>query len=167
MVTKWEKATRAAIESGTVEEGKIRSMRRIMAKAYNVGLYGSNGSPSCSSDGADALLQLVEEKCPRVTDAQAEKGAAWLRANVFRKDGEPRATEFAQQFTRDDLHVLRHLSHFQLRGFWDTREDSGGLYCTLFPIYRAVATDGAFFDYVARAWQSGGNSFIINRGGFR
>lgn len=102
----------------------------------------------------------LQEYLPmRVADEQAGKGLRWLRSMMLRKDGiTPRRTKWmgAQQISDDSghIHVVQTLDHFLLVGFtWDY--NTTGTLAWPQPIYRAVAHNGAFFDYVARAWTAG------------
>lgn len=164
-VTPWAATAKRRIESGRITESQLRKMRSILADAINRG-----DSASCTVDEAEALLSIVETMPIRVEDAQARKGADWLHRLAFTKAGEQRRTEFARQFIAQDLEVIRacHASaspRFTLQGFEDSREWER--WCTLSPIYRCHAGEecgAAWFDYVARSWQSGGRSFIIARG---
>lgn len=166
MQTKWAKKTAAIIQSGEVPETIIRSMRQIMARAINAGCNSwMTGTPPCNYDDAAALLEMVDEHRPAVTSEQARKGADWLYSQVFTPTGRVRNTEFADQFRDSDREIVkacRDNPRFDLVELYDTTQD-GARYCSLFPVYRCHGANGAFFDYVARAWQSGGNSFIVNR----
>lgn len=167
MQTKWANKTASIIRSGEVPEGIIRAMRRIMSRAINAGGNSwMTGTPSCTFDDASKLLDLVDEFKPAVTADQARKGADWLYSQVYTPRGVLRNTEFAQQFTahdRDCILYCRDNPRFDLVELYDTQQD-GARYCSLFPVYRCHGSDGRYFDYVARAWQSGGNSFVTHRG---
>lgn len=164
MQTKWANLTAARIESRALSEAEIRKLRIILARAMNKGANGwMTGTPSCEPADADKLAAMIEKFRPIVSDEQKAKGIAWLRQNVFCKNGAQRSTEFAQQFTASDQNIIRNVARFELVGLYDTRED-GARYCVLHPVYRAIAFNGDWFEYVARAWQSGGNSFITARG---
>lgn len=170
MQTKWANKTAAVIRSGTIPEGNVRSMRQIMSRAINAGMATwMTGTPSCTYEDAGELLELVAEHNPSVTDEQARKGADWLYSQAFTPRGAVRRTAMADQFTDVDLAIIKACKEnprFDLVEMYDTTQD-GARFCTLFPVYRCYGDHGQFFDYVARAWQSGGNSFIINRGGTR
>lgn len=165
MATNWPAKTKALILSGEVPEAHIIAMRKILSRALN---HADNswmtGTPSCNGEQAEQILELLTEARPHVTIEQARKGAAWLHNGIFTKRGEQRATDFARQFSDADMAVVRFLHksenpRFALIGFFDSR-DYGKRYCTLLPIYRAFGEGMASFDYIARAWQAGGNSFI-------
>jgi hypothetical protein len=160
--TKWARATALEIKTGELPEGKIRVMRSILARAINkAGNDWMSGTPSCNRDDADAIIELLEEHTPRVTEDQARKGADWLYSQVFTSRGNVRATAFAAEFSEADRAIilqLRARPHFELVGFYDTREN-GERYCTLYPLYKAVGESSSFI-YAARSWQAGGNSFV-------
>lgn len=164
--TKWAAQTIARIERNDVPEPVIRKMRQILARAINHGEHSwMTGTPSCNASDAERMLALVEQRHCTISAEQSRKGADWLFKNAFTSKGLQRRTEFAQQFSAQDLQVIRdcHASpRFDLVGFYDTREH-GERYCTLFPVYRCHGANGAWFDYAARAWQSGGNSFVLQR----
>ena len=166
MDTKWSNRTANRIRSGEVSERIIRSMRHIMARAINAGLASwMTGTPSCTYSDASALLELIEECAPAVSMEQARKGADWLYSQVYTPTGRERQTEFAREFTERDRDIIRACKdnpRFDLVELYDARQH-GARFCTLFPVYRCYGDNGAFFDYVARSWQSGGHSFIINR----
>lgn len=159
MKTKWANNTVKAINSGDIAEGLIRSIRRITAGAIN------DHNVSCTREDAEAILEITERVKPRVSAAQARKGADWLHNSVFTPRGNVRNTDFAACFRESDRKIVQDCFAnpcFRLIGFYDTRESSR--WCALFPIYRCYGSDGNYFDYVARSWQSGGNFFIVNRG---
>ena len=164
--TKWANKTAAIIRSGVIPEGIIVSMRKILARAINVNAATwMTGTPSCNYDDAGTLLELIAQYNPAVTAEQANKGANWLCSQLYTATGAIRSTEFVEQFTAQDREIVlqcRGNPRFDLIELYDTQQD-GARFCTLFPVYRCHGANGAFFDYVARAWQSGGNSFIVNR----
>ena len=167
MQTKWATRTANIIKSGTVPEGNIRSMRQILARAINAGMASwMTGTPSCTYGDAEKIVELVATENPAVTEDQARKGAEWLYGQVFTPRGALRRTDFAGQFTERDREIIkacRENPRFDLVELYDSTQD-GVRFCTLYPVYRCHGADGMFFDYVARAWQSGGNSFIVARG---
>jgi hypothetical protein len=164
--TKWANKTATIIRSGVIPEGVIGSMRKILARAINANTAAwMTGTPSCNYDDAGALLELIAEHNPQVTTEQANKGANWLYSQLYTPTGAIRRTEFVEQFTAQDRDIVlycRDNPRFDLVELYDTQQD-GARFCSLFPVYRCHGPNRTWFDYVARAWQSGGNSFIVNR----
>lgn len=161
MNTRWANITAARIAGGTLRESHILKMRIIFRDALNRAFYfRKEPNASCNGDDALALLDMVRERKPRVSDAQARKGAAFLRGLAYTPKGARRQTKKSREFTDADLHVLETLQGFALVGFDEFRD---GVYIAdLVPTYRAIGAAGSF-DYVAQSWQAGGAFSIINR----
>lgn len=165
MKTKWAKRTAEVIRSGEVPEGVIRSMRQIMARAINKGVNSwMTGTPSCTYEDAGQLLDMVCEFAPSVSAEQARKGADWLYSQAFTPRGNVRQTEWARGLRESDLQIIRECHANPRFRLVELDECWNRSWLILSPVYRCYGTGGKYFDYIARAWQSGGNSYIANRG---
>lgn len=159
MALSWFDKTRARLIRGEqFSESEIRAMRRKLREALN---------SASDSDKAYDLIDMVDERKPEVMASQARKGADWLHAQAFTPSGKVRKNAFVyRELTPADLAVIEacHANpRFQLVGF-DVWEGSYGYINGVFPIYRCHGADGAWFDYVGVAWQSGGKSYVMRRG---
>ena len=157
-MNKWTKNKLAEIASGEISEGSIRVIRLRVSRA----LSRPFGTPYTviTADEAAAILDAIETHKPRVSDAQAAKGAAWLRGAVFTPKGARRATEFASEFSARDCDIIgAEIREFRLVELRDLGINGWAKY---FPVYRAFdpANAARSFDYLAAAWQSG-QSFIV------
>lgn len=112
------------------------------------------------SDKLLAEQQALQDALPmRVSDEQGKCGLDYLRKLLLRKDGHLRDTALVRdEGLRDDTHgqVIRTLDHFLFTGF---HSDNVLTAPSLYPIYRAVAHNGPWFEYVARPWVGGLPSF--------
>jgi hypothetical protein len=111
-------------------------------------------------DVAQESADLYDALPMRVCDEQALRGLDYLRKLLLRKDGTVRNTKLAldQGVGDDHATVINTLDHFLFVGFrWDWNQ----IYTVAWPqpIYRAVAHDGQWFEYVARAWTAGTPTF--------
>jgi hypothetical protein len=147
------KARLAQLEGATVGESFINGMRRAL---HTLDRKRNKLSTSITSSGMtkeelDALLDIVYEKHPRIEDAQAAKGIAWLLTKWKTPNGKERKHN---PYGYREQQVLENFSHFTLVDFHDISRN----YCAFYvPVYRVHSKDGATFDYYAAAWQSGGN----------
>lgn len=158
MHNKWAKRMHAAISSDLVTEGQIRGMKRKFTDVARAGSYGREMPKGCTVDEMEKLVTLTSTIKPRVTDAQARKGADWLYGQVFTPTGRERQTEFAAEFSAADKVVIKQLRdnpHFTLVGW----QDIGHNFPFYVPVYAAIGLD-SHFRYAAVAWQSG-RSFVI------
>lgn len=154
---KWMDRTHTRIRDGLLGEGEIRVLRQRAADATN-----KRDTPDDVRHAYSVLCDAVYDHAPHVTREQARKGAGWLYAKTHKPDRTPRNNAFVRDnFNDDDLQIIRELyfsdtPEFALVGF----EDVGSRgYVVFAPIYRAFGLSGSF-DYVAVAWQSGGQSFV-------
>lgn len=160
----WKATTRERIHSGTLAESIIRKARVILAQAINADEY--HGREEYRPHGLRAsdardLVQLIRDARPLVTDAQARKGAEWLRGIVWTPRGADRATENARKFNAADREVLRGCLVSPRFHLVDMEEHYSGRYLeSLAPVYRCCDGRGASFDYCASSWQSGGGLYI-------
>lgn len=148
----------AEINSGEISESFIRGFRKALHAAQRTaqGYSTSCTAPKIAFEELDKLLTLIREKQPRVTVAQGEKGAAWLR-NLYKT---PKGRErLNNPFSAHDVKVLENYSHFTLVDFEELNQSRGLAFWV--PVYRMIAITGESFDYYAVSWQSGGNGPVI------
>jgi hypothetical protein len=156
--SKWAKKFAAKIESGELSEGDIRGARLKLARVFNENSR-ARTVPGCGVHEACELLEMLKHLKPRVSDAQARKGADWLYGKIYTPHGALRNTEFAKEFTAADRNVvleLRERPHFTCNGFENVGRNGWTFYV---PVYNAIGSE-SFFRYAAVAWQSG-QSFIL------
>jgi hypothetical protein len=154
MKSKWAKMCAQRIQTETLTEPQLRTMRRILANCYNAGKYSMPESKHLTRSEADTLLQMIQQTKPRVSDEQSRKGADWLYNAVYTPRGALRCTDFAREFTaadRDVILQLRERPHFTLNELEDIGRDGWTVFA---PVYNAIGLD-SFFRYAAVAWQTG------------
>lgn len=149
-MTTWTETTIARIESGTLAEPIIRTMRIKLANALN-------RETKLPHDDVYRICEAIETARPLVTAEQARKGADWLYKSVFTSRGVVRNTDFAREFSADDRAVILALREFRLIELRDIGAEHSR-WSKFAPVYRAYGA-GMYFDYVAQAWQTG-QSFI-------
>lgn len=152
----WTQKTLTKIASGELSEGEIRMIRQRIGFAFTRGYAPRD---KISPDEARELLMAVAKHCPRVSDAQARKGAEWLYKVNFTPKGARRNTDLAREFSERDLDVIKALQTKPEFKLIDMAESSNGYWTVYFPTYRAISDAGSF-DYTAAAWQSGGRTFV-------
>jgi len=154
----------AEVKSGEISESFIRGFRKALhaVNRRELGHSTSVTSPVITFEQVDNILTEVAMKRPRVSKAQGEKGITWLR-DIFKT---PRGViRKRSPFIQHDMHILDNYSHFQLVGFEELNAGRGLPFWV--PEYRCISTDGAYFDYYAVSWQSGGSGPVItNRGNY-
>lgn len=164
MQSKWAKTTAQRIASGELAEPIIRKARAVLRGAVNAEEYFKRKpSPSATAVEAWGLVGMISTHAPRVTDAQARKGAEWLRRLVYTSRGTVRRTEAAQQFSDADLRVLKACIARPAFRLVELEPHYGmhGYLLAFAPVYRCIGDNGESFDYTANAWQSGGAFAIL------
>ena len=98
-----------------------------------------------------------------ITEEHSDIGIEYLRKTFFKKNGDPRRAAF-DDLTDHDINVLRNFKKFKFVGFdlyrphfQDSQYDQYEI------IYRVIAKNGDWFDYLAVSWQSG-QFEVLNRG---
>ena len=98
-----------------------------------------------------------------ITKEHSDIGIEYLRKTFFKKNGDPRRAAF-DDLTDHDINVLRNFKKFKFDGFdlyrphfQDSQYDQYEI------IYRVIAKNGDWFDYLAVSWQSG-QFKVLNRG---
>ncbi len=106
----------------------------------------------------DEYERFMEAGPFQVTKEAQQVGINWWMSTVFRKDGEPRVTEFVRQLpisTDRIKRVLENVEQFLLID-WEFESNQVGTLEWPFPVYQvSSSTDG--FSYVQRPWISGCN----------
>jgi hypothetical protein len=103
----------------------------------------------------DGEYQAVAEILPmQISDEQAIKGIDWWRAICYGKTGKRRDTSFTRELQERHWHVIENAHHFKLVDFNFVGQHYS--YLRPLPVYRMIASDGHYFDYVGGNWQTGG-----------
>lgn len=107
---------------------------------------------------SDEYSLLMEHGPYQISDEQALKGIDWWQARCFNKKGMRRNTQFTRANLDSDhmWDVLDNCARFELVD-WEWQSNGYGLEWP-FPVYRMIASDGKWFDYVSMSWQSGGHA---------
>jgi len=92
----------------------------------------------------------------RKLDAElTSRGINWLKATLFKKNGEPRNTKMSREGCRYNAHeIVRKFSHFTFDGF-----ESDG-YGNFIPRWRVHAKDGRSFSYVCTVGAHNPNGYV-------
>jgi hypothetical protein len=101
-----------------------------------------------------------------ITKEHSDIGIEYLQKTFFKKNGDPRKTTY-DDLTNHDINVLRNFKKFKFIGFERSRinyytTDNHTNQCFEI-IYRVIAKNGDWFDYLAVSWQSG-QFEVLNRG---
>jgi len=101
-----------------------------------------------------------------ITKEHSDIGIEYLTKTFFKKDGNPRKAAF-DDLTEHDVNVLRNFKKFKFIGFERSRinyytNDNHTNQCFEI-IYRVIAKNGDWFEYLAVSWQSG-EFEILDRG---
>lgn len=102
-----------------------------------------NGSSPLESHLVQDLIASIEDKVFRITDQQSVKGILWLKDKCFQKNGKVRRS---CKFKPFELDVILNFKEFRFVGLYDVSDNN---YRNYMPIYRTIAKDGSYFDYVA------------------
>ena len=98
-----------------------------------------------------------------ITKEHSDIGIEYLRKTFFKKNGDPRKAAF-DDLTDHDINVLKNFKKFKFVGFGLYHENSyNSQYDQYEIIYRVIAKNGDWFDYLAVSWQSG-QFEVLNRG---
>ena len=105
------------------------------------------------SDHRVRLLDHFENLMPvdgyNITEEQKTKGINYLRENTYKKNGQLRKNNIFGDFER---HVIENYVDFKFIGVYPATNGLGlnsGYYS---PIYRCIASDGTYFDYIGVAY---------------
>lgn len=131
----------AAITSGEVTKTNVFGLRKALNKAARAANgWSVSDTAAITEEEAIELDRAVEKHEPRVVGELHDSGVAVLR--------NPR---YAKRWTAGEAAIIADLDSFRLVGF-DPVGSTGHV-----PRYRAVARNGASFEFVNVPWQSGGN----------
>jgi hypothetical protein len=90
-----------------------------------------------------------------ITKEHSDIGIKYLTKTFFKKNGDPRKTAF-DDLTDHDINVLKNFKKFKFVGFDLYRPHfQERQYDQYEIIYRVIAKNGDWFDYLAVSWQSG------------
>ncbi len=101
-----------------------------------------NGSSPLDVDSIEQLINCVEGKTYRITEQQSIKGILWLKNKCFSTRGVRKSCKF-KPF---EINVIANFKEFRFVGLYDASDNN---YRNYMPIYRTIAKDGSWFDYVA------------------
>jgi hypothetical protein len=105
-----------------------------------------NGSIPLDIDSIEHLIASVDGKYFRITNQQTVKGILWLKNKCFKNNGSVRKACPLKPFERA---VIQSFKEFRFVGLYNVSDNS---YRNYMPVYRVVATNGMYFDYVAYSW---------------
>ncbi len=88
----------------------------------------------------------AEEKGIRLTSQQQVKGILWLKEKTFKLNGELRLSSPCGVF---ESSVLKKFRAFKCVGLHNLSDND---YRQYVPIYRCIATNGNYFDYICKMW---------------
>lgn len=120
-----------------IEQGNLTRHNVVTLAKY------AQGSREMPDDEVDTLVDLVETLQPTLSAEHTQQGLAW-----FSKLAEWKPIKYDPPLTDYQRDVLADFDHFRLVGFWETKYNihTGRVYQE--PVYRVIARDGRFFDYV-------------------
>jgi hypothetical protein len=137
METKIFKKYKALILDDTFTESSITSFRALMNGFKRTNL---------TDDERETLDFLFENQAPySITPEQTKKGLNWLSAVRFTATGKERKNN---PFGYREETILDSFKRFELTGLYDDYHYPYGDRHNYKPIYRVVADDEAYFDYV-------------------
>lgn len=128
----------AAYNAGQpIEKSKIGAFRKLVCRPHYL--------PELPAELTAAVRALWDDVgrsrfAWQITPEQTEQGLHWLKLPKIYRQMSP-----AQQA------ILDNFSHFL---FVDVQDDSTTYRTDSAPIYRVCSTDGAWFDYASKPWQS-------------
>lgn len=126
---KWEQATK---RGHVWTENEIIYFRKYI-----------NGSSPLNAYDAQGLIDAVDGKVYRITEQQSVKGILWLKNQCFTGRGILRRS---CPFKTFEVNVISNFREFRFVGLYNVSDNS---YRNYMPIYRCIAKNGDFFDYVA------------------
>ena len=97
-----------------------------------------------------------------ITEEHSDIGIEYLRKTFFKKNGDPRKAAY-DDITDHDINVLRNFKKFKFIGFHLYHEGFDFQSNVYEIVYRVVAKNGDWVDYLAVSWQSG-QFKVLNRG---
>ena len=137
METKIFKKYKALILNDTFTESSITSFRALMNGFKRTNL---------TDDERETLDFLFENQAPySITPEQTKKGLNWLSAVRFTATGKERKNN---PFGYREETILDSFKRFELTGLYDDYHYPYGDRHNYKPIYRVVAGDESYFDYV-------------------
>lgn len=144
---------RKLIKSGRFTEVELKYFRKLI-----------NGSSRLDAITKNDLVQEFEWQANehngiRLSKEQQQKGIEWLRKVTYKLNGELRKTQVLGRIERC---IIDEFKYFRCVGLYNLSDNNYDQYV---PIYRCIARDGSYFDYICKMW--GEIEVIgINNGGF-
>ena len=127
------------IKTGHMTERELINFRKAV-----------NGSSRLPIEIVQDLLADFDAKATdkgiQLTAEQQAKGLAWLNRETFKLNGRVRKNPVLKQYERN---VLQGFKKFTCVGLYDLSTNN---YRHFMPIYRCVAKNGTYFDYVCKMW---------------
>lgn len=155
-------ATHELRAGSTITETEIHALKvRLMGHQRRMRGHRDLRLRDKNADAYNVEWKRIVAMLPmRVSDEQGKKGLDYLRKLLVRKDGMLRNTKLVrdQNLTDDHLMLIRRADHFLFVGFREDLNTFGNV-AAIYPIYRLVASDGWWFEYVARPWVGGPCTF--------
>lgn len=129
----------ALIAKASFTERELISFRKLV-----------NGSSRLSKFDAqlliDAFNAVADIKGVKLTKEQQLKGIDWLRNVTFKLNGQVRKSAPLAYFEQE---VVKNFKKFTCVGLYDLSTNN---YRQVVPIYRCIARNGLYFDYVCMMW---------------
>jgi hypothetical protein len=138
------------------DEGRIVRGLKKRLNDWSRGRVFGTPSPDVPElrDSVHALLEYLHENPRPITQAHSDKGIAFLRGKLFKRDGNLRTDKFASEFNTFKVRVVMEFDHFEFLGYEDRQANASGMLMHWLPVYRCVSKSGESFDYIYGAWQS-------------
>lgn len=96
------------------------------------------------------LLTDFEKKAQsigiKLTSQQQVKGLLWLKEKTFKLNGNLRSNSPCGEF---EANVIKRFKSFKCVGLHNLSQNE---YRQYVPIYRCIATNGCYFDYICKMW---------------
>lgn len=112
-------------------------------------IYYRKAISQCGLKSAEEKLALHEafaDKGYRITAEQDAKGRNYLLSNSLKKDGTPRKGNVLGDA---EIRIMQNLKHHLFVGVYH----KGGFYNYYLPVYRAIAKDGSYFEYIGTMYK--------------
>lgn len=105
-----------------------------------------NGSSSIDINTVYYLASQIDNKNFKITDQQSVKGILWLKNKCFTNNFKIRKN---CPFKNFEINVIKNFKEFRFVGLYNVSEN---FYRNYMPIYRCIAHNGDYFEYVAYTW---------------
>jgi len=124
---------------------KKRKFTKIEIQSFRKAL---NGSSTISLEEQSLLKQKFYDSKPiNITKEQSDFGIAWLKNKAFKLNGQVRKSN---PFGYKELEVIKNFKKFEFSSLYDINHYGNGHQYQ--PVYKVIAKNGDYFEYVAVAW---------------